>query len=173
MSEFESDAALAAEVEAAPAATAAAAKPAKSVLSNAVVPVNFDAPVRVHYCKVCGMPIEYCEYGSQAEACLNYLIDNEPELLSDEQLERSLNDMSLDDPDKKKKAPVAAAPSAGGKKKAASEPRILISKQQMQKKRFSTVVEGLETFPGKCIVRLMANSIYFNTCSYLFSQKSR
>ncbi|OIT19045.1 PREDICTED: translation machinery-associated protein 22-like [Nicotiana attenuata] len=40
-------------------------------------------PVEVLYCGVCGLPAEYCEFGSEFEKCKPWLIQNAPDLYPD------------------------------------------------------------------------------------------
>lgn len=40
-------------------------------------------PVVVQYCQVCGLPAEYCEFGSEFDKCKPWLIQNAPDLYPD------------------------------------------------------------------------------------------
>ena len=37
-------------------------------------------PLQVHYCGVCTMPLEYCEYGGELKKCREWLQTNLPEV---------------------------------------------------------------------------------------------
>ena len=37
-------------------------------------------PLQVHYCGVCTMPLEYCEYGGELKKCREWLQANLPEV---------------------------------------------------------------------------------------------
>ena len=37
-------------------------------------------PLQVHYCGVCTMPLEYCEYGGELKKCREWLQTNLPEI---------------------------------------------------------------------------------------------
>ncbi|KAL6585832.1 hypothetical protein OROMI_002476 [Orobanche minor] len=40
-------------------------------------------PVQVLYCGVCGLPPEYCEFGSDFEKCKPWLVQNAPDIYPD------------------------------------------------------------------------------------------
>eukprot|EP00462_Mataza_sp_D1_P009135 CAMPEP_0175152766 /NCGR_PEP_ID=MMETSP0087-20121206/19314_1 /TAXON_ID=136419 /ORGANISM="Unknown Unknown, Strain D1" /LENGTH=199 /DNA_ID=CAMNT_0016439271 /DNA_START=8 /DNA_END=607 /DNA_ORIENTATION=+ len=122
----------------------------------------------VEYCPVCTLPFEYCEYGPCYKKCKVWLEKNRPELLEGgeenntqegeekkdpadaaaEDVEKlTVNDGegAQDDDDKQKKK-------KGGKLLAKKEDKsggdqyIHISKAQRNKRKFITVVKGVETF---------------------------
>jgi density-regulated protein DRP1 len=127
--------------------------PQKKVISNAVVPVDATTPIFVHYCLVCGLPLEYCENGDRYEECLSKLMSDSPELLTDAQMAKLESNLEGgggvlgDEGDGKKKKKGGGGPGAK-KAEVVVETRIVISRQQMQKKKYQTTVEGLDTIPG-------------------------
>lgn len=68
-------------------------------LGNEVVAqmIDIDSPVIVRYCPVCSLPPEYCEFGSCFDKCLPWILENCPEVLSEEVLARSLGNVSLEE----------------------------------------------------------------------------
>lgn len=86
------------------------------------------------YCGICGMPPEYCEYGENYDKCVPWIKKHCPQLLLDEE------DTAL-----AKKAAKKGPKGVGKKDVAEEKQRILIYKETRSKKKFVTIVEGLET----------------------------
>mmetsp|Transcript_8998 Transcript_8998/g.13529 ORF Transcript_8998/g.13529 Transcript_8998/m.13529 type:complete len:207 (+) Transcript_8998:62-682(+) len=116
-------------------------------------------PLHVQYCPKCTLPPEYCEYGPCFEECLPWIAKNMPEVLSEEVLAQMVAKVSVDDDgepvegvvvetEKKKKSKRGGGPKL--KKATVNEvdTRVVIAKVQRQKRKFVTVVAGLETVPG-------------------------
>ncbi|XP_075489617.1 translation machinery-associated protein 22-like [Primulina tabacum] len=108
-------------------------------------------PVRVSYCGVCGLPAEYCEFGSDFDKCKPWLIQNAPELYPDlvkeagtELLSTSIssNGSSSQPKEEVKRLP-------GGKIKKKEKPEVIIEKVTRNKRKCITTVKGLELFGVK------------------------
>ena len=54
-------------------------------------------PLDVEYCGLCGLPPEYCEYGSEPDKCKEWLKENIPDLYEDlvQQVEGNFNMVSF------------------------------------------------------------------------------
>lgn len=129
----------------------AATEPAPSIRSKSKVnAVKYGtAPI---YCAICTCPPEFCEYGPTYDKCLPWILENFPEVLSEEVLAKALgktNDDVSDDKEtggeekKKKKRGGASVP----KKVAVVETKVYISRVQRQKRKFVTTIVGLDTVP--------------------------
>ncbi|XP_022085697.1 density-regulated protein homolog [Acanthaster planci] len=95
-------------------------------------------PLKVLYCGVCTMPVEYCEFNPAYKDCKKWLADHCPDLF--ERL--TLQDEEEGGEDKKKKQKRGGRGVMKVKKKI--EPQtVTISRMQRQKKKFVTVVRGL------------------------------
>ena len=92
-----------------------------------------------HYCGVCGLPAEYCEYSENYDKCLPWIEKNCPHLLKE--------DRDDDDAAKKKKK------RGGGvlKKKelADDKMKVILYTETRSRKKIVTVVDGLETLGVK------------------------
>lgn len=115
-------------------------------------------PVRVLYCGVCGLPAEYCEFGSEFEKCKPWLIQNAPDLYPDlikeaeakeadkvsDQLQSTSigGGSSASKPEEVKRLP-------GGKIKKKEKQEIIIEKVTRNKRKCITTVKGLELFGVK------------------------
>ncbi|CAM9210292.1 unnamed protein product [Ectocarpus sp. 4 AP-2014] len=118
-------------------------------------------PLTIFYCGVCGLPPEYCEYGSTGEACRAWAEANCPEVLA---IEEGITGLEVqgdaggeaaggaeraaggeEGPKKKGKKVRIAKP--GGKKAAGGEQRVVIGRLSRNRRKFVTVVGGLDTFP--------------------------
>ncbi|GJN05534.1 hypothetical protein PR202_ga23168 [Eleusine coracana subsp. coracana] len=128
------------------------------------------APVRVLYCGVCGLPAEYCEFGSDFERCKPWLRANAPGVYPDE-LIASSSSGGGDDKDVGKvgerlqgvgisdgSSSAAGSASAskeevkrlpGGKLKKKEKQEVVIEKIVRNKRKCVTVVKGLELFGVK------------------------
>ncbi|GJN32145.1 hypothetical protein PR202_gb20623 [Eleusine coracana subsp. coracana] len=128
------------------------------------------APVRVLYCGVCGLPAEYCEFGSDFERCKPWLRANAPGVYPDE-LIASSSSGGGDDKDVGKvgerlqgvgisdgSSSAAGSASAskeevkrlpGGKLKKKDKQEVVIEKIVRNKRKCVTVVKGLELFGVK------------------------
>eukprot|EP01039_Chlorochromonas_danica_P004470 gene4470-4896_t len=127
-------------------------------LGNEVVMIDINSPVIVRYCPVCSLPPEYCEFGSCFDKCLPWIVENCPEVLSEEVLARALGNVSLEEgktaaaageatetTEEKKKPRGAGA--AAPRKAAVMQTKIVIARVQRQKRKYITAVAGLETIP--------------------------
>jgi len=109
--------------------------------------IKIDEALDVVYCPTCGFPPEYCCFGPNFEKCVPWILENMMEVLDEEVLTRLLGEATLEDAedDKKKKK------KSGIKKKAAAgavEMKVVIARVQRQKRKFVTVVSGLDTVPN-------------------------
>ncbi|KAH0706908.1 hypothetical protein KY289_011984 [Solanum tuberosum] len=114
--------------------------------------------VEVLYCGVCGLPAEYCEFGSEFEKCKPWLIQNAPDLYPD-----LVKDSNLKEADKvsdqlqsasisegsstSKKEEVKRLP--GGKIKKKDKQEIIIEKVTRNRRKSITTIKGLEIFGVK------------------------
>ncbi|KAL9254668.1 Translation machinery-associated protein 22-like protein [Drosera capensis] len=113
-------------------------------------------PVKVQYCGICGLPVEYCEFGPDFEKCKPWLIQNAPDAYPDlvskgdgkgadevaEQLKRvsiSSGGSSTSQPEEVKRLP-------GGKVKKKERQEVIIEKVIRNKRKCITTVRGLERF---------------------------
>eukprot|EP00903_Cladosiphon_okamuranus_P013607 g12673.t1 len=115
-------------------------------------------PLTVWYCGVCGLPPEYCEYGSTGAECRAWAEANCPEVFAIEEGMAGLEVQSgagngaeggevgeeKEEPKKKGKKVRIAKP---GKKGAVGEQRVVIGRLSRNRRKFVTVVGGLDTFP--------------------------
>ncbi|CAN0121430.1 unnamed protein product, partial [Ascophyllum nodosum] len=119
-------------------------------------------PLTVIYCGVCGLPPEYCEFGSTGEECRAWARENCPQLLAIEEGVSKLGGGRTQGaegrgaeeggqegegkPKKKEKKVRIVKP---GKKAVSAEQRIVIGRLSRNRRKFVTVVGGLDTFPGE------------------------
>ncbi|XP_052199738.1 translation machinery-associated protein 22 [Diospyros lotus] len=121
-------------------------------------------PVRVLYCQVCGLPAEYCEFGSDFEKCKPWLIQNAPDLYPDilkeenekeaDKVSDRLQTTSISDgtahsggSSTSKQEEVKRLP--GGKIKKKEKQEVVIEKVVRNKRKCITTVKGLELFGVK------------------------
>eukprot|EP00164_Ancoracysta_twista_P003563 GFYU01004756.1.p1 GENE.GFYU01004756.1~~GFYU01004756.1.p1 ORF type:complete len:171 (-),score=59.44 GFYU01004756.1:91-603(-) len=97
--------------------------------------------VEVLYCGVCGLPAEYCEFGPHFDKCKPWLRENCPDLYPE--LGGDAGEAKPDGDEKKEEAPKA---SSSGKKKAKDAKMVTIAVNQRNKRKFVTVVTGLDHF---------------------------
>ncbi|CAI7627400.1 unnamed protein product [Penicillium discolor] len=108
----------------------------------------------VVYCGVCTLPPEYCEFGGTAKKCEEWLKDNESDLwdtlYSEDALNANLSTLSVSAQERaakdaaKKEAKAAANEARDSERKAAS--KIQIKRVERNKRKYVTVVIGLEVF---------------------------
>jgi len=106
----------------------------------------------VIYCGVCSLPPEYCEFGGTVKKCEEWLENHHPDLhdklYSEEALNANLSALSVDAQKRaqkdaaKKTAKAAAAEQREAERKA--EAMILIKRVERNKRKYVTVVSGLE-----------------------------
>jgi len=104
------------------------------------------------YCGVCTLPPEYCEFGGTVKKCEEWLQKNHPDmhkkLYSEEVLSANLSALSVDAQKRaekdaaKKTAKAAAAEQREAERKA--EAIVLIKRVERNKRKYVTVVSGLE-----------------------------
>lgn len=116
-------------------------------------------PVRVLYCAVCSLPVEYCEFGPDFEKCKPWLIQNAPDLYPD--LAKELNSKEVDKVGEQLQSTgisstASSAPKAvevkclpGGKIKKKDKKEVVIEKVVRNKRKCITTVKGLELFGVK------------------------
>ena len=102
-------------------------------------------PRRVVYCPTCSMPPEFCEYGQTFDKCLPWIYANCPEVLSDKVLATMVGTVSIEDDGDGKKKKERGGGAAAKKSKVLLEPKVIIARIQRQKKKYVTVVVGLDT----------------------------
>jgi len=106
----------------------------------------------VVYCGVCSLPPEYCEYGGTVKKCEEWLENNHPDMhariYSADALNANLSSLSVDAQKRaakdaaKKEAKAQAAESRDAERKAAA--KVLIKRVERNKRKYVTVVSGLE-----------------------------
>eukprot|EP01034_Spumella_vulgaris_P025111 gene25111-31526_t len=122
----------------------------EEVPSSAVELIDFNQPQSVLYCPTCTMPPEFCEFGATFDKCAPWILENCQEALSEKVLADLLGKASLDDPEgegEKKKEKKKGGGAAALKKATVYNTRVVIAKIQRQKRKYVTVVSGLETVP--------------------------
>eukprot|EP00794_Sanderia_malayensis_P013981 gene13981-15439_t len=115
---------------------------ASEVCTESSSTINY--PITVLYCGVCGVPPEYCEYGSEYEKCKKWLEDFNPDMLETMKT-LTVGDEESGDKDGKKRQTRGGKANRQAKKKTAIQ-RVVISKEQRSKKKSVTIVVGLSTF---------------------------
>lgn len=116
-------------------------------------------PLIVRYCPTCSLPPEYCEYGPCFDTCLPWIVENMPEVLSDEVLARMTSKIAIDEngqtiesEDGEENSGEKQKKRRGGPKlkkvAEAGEVKVIIAKVQRQKRKYVTVVAGLESVQG-------------------------
>lgn len=102
-------------------------------------------PLQIIYCGECSMPIEYCEYHPNYEKCKLWLEKNLPD-----EFERllSLTECKSDEGqlEEKKRQKRGGRGIIKTKKKQAGPQKVCLSRAPRGKKKFVTVVTGLNTF---------------------------
>ncbi|KAF7493991.1 Density-regulated -like protein [Sarcoptes scabiei] len=98
-------------------------------------------PLKIDYCGVCTLPLEYCEFTRTYNECKEWLEKNLPELF--EQLETNDDEK---DPTKKSRQKRGGKALLKPKKKDLGEQIVKISRANRGKKKYVTFVQGLGTF---------------------------
>jgi density-regulated protein DRP1 len=116
--------------------------------------VDLSKPVGVVYCGSCGLPPEFCDWGGKKAACKTWKQEHAPHLLPGNEGMKAVDPAEVAIPSKRKEkkaknkeADVQLMP--GGKKKAKEKPGIKITRDQRNKRKYVTMIEGLETFDIK------------------------
>ncbi|KAH9421776.1 density-regulated protein [Dermatophagoides pteronyssinus] len=99
-------------------------------------------PIKVNYCGVCTLPLEYCEYNSGYDKCKEWLLKNMPEMFA--KLDTNANDDK--DPAKKTRQKRGGKALLKPKKKETGEQIVKISRSNRGKKKYVTFVHGLGNF---------------------------
>ncbi|KAH7645551.1 density-regulated protein [Dermatophagoides farinae] len=99
-------------------------------------------PIKVNYCGVCSLPLEYCEYNSGYDKCKEWLLKNMPEMFA------KLDTNATDEKDSSKKTRQKRGGKAllKPKKKETGELIVKISRSNRGKKKYVTFVHGLGNF---------------------------
>ncbi|KAK6342829.1 Translation machinery-associated protein 22 [Orbilia javanica] len=111
-------------------------------------------PLEVVYCGVCSLPPEYCEFGATVKKCTEWLEGNHPslhqKLYSSEAIESKMGTMTLEaqqkaekDLAKKQQKEELRQEREAAKKKSSV---ITIKRVERTKRKFVTVVSGIEAF---------------------------
>ena len=116
--------------------------------------VDLSNPLKVSYCGSCGLPPEFCDWGGKKDACTAWKLEHAPHLLpggeakkAEEPTDGTVPSKRKEKKAKNKEADVQLMP--GGKKKAKEKPGIKVSRDQRNKRKYVTMIEGLETFDIK------------------------
>ncbi|KAJ5212743.1 Translation machinery-associated protein 22 [Penicillium cinerascens] len=108
----------------------------------------------VVYCGVCTLPPEYCEFGGTAKKCEDWLKEKHSDLweglYSEDAVTANLSTLSVSAQERaakdaaKKEAKAAQSEARDAEKKAAS--KVLIKRVERNKRKYVTVIIGLEVF---------------------------
>jgi len=116
-------------------------------------------PLEVEYCGLCGLPPEYCEFGSDVEKCKEWLKENLPDLY--EELTQAVEGLSVEgeDGEKKKRQTRGGKANKLATKQKAAEKKVILSTETRSKKKSVTIVKGLATFDidTKKAAKLLSN----------------
>lgn len=118
--------------------------------------IKYNSPKKVVYCPTCTMPIEFCEFGASYDTCLPWIAKKHPEVLSEAVLAEALgksctveggdeDEESEKSKEKEKKTKGRHKGAAALKTAAVLDTKVVIARIQRQKRKFVTVVAGLET----------------------------
>ncbi|XP_054748888.1 density-regulated protein-like [Lytechinus pictus] len=99
-------------------------------------------PLEVSYCGLCSLPFEYCEYMSDYEKCKKWWEDNFPDIF--EQVMK-VTDGDATETDEAKKRQKRGGRGVIKAKKQVEKSKITVGRVSRNKKKFVTVVRGLET----------------------------
>ena len=135
-------------------------KEAKAEQSKATSAASGALFREVEYCPVDGMPPEYCEFLPTFEQCLPWLLEHCADLKlttkEDKTVAEYMQALETDgDPEEKKKKDTRGGKGRPNKnmskkgKKGKKEPKITIERTSRSKRKFITVVAGLDTFDLK------------------------
>ncbi|XP_001633380.2 density-regulated protein homolog [Nematostella vectensis] len=107
---------------------------------------NISYPLTVHYCGVCTLPLEYCEFSPESEKCKEWLKENLPDVYDEmNEAAEQMGALDINDASKKRQT-------RGGKgqlklpKKKNVPKKVCLSRTQRNKKKYVTIVTGLSTF---------------------------
>lgn len=114
----------------------------------------------VEYCPIDGMPPEYCEFLPTFDQCLPWLLEHCPDLklttLDDKTVAEYVTTLETEgDTEEKKKKDTRGGKARPNKnmskkgKKGKKEPKITIERTSRSKRKFITIVAGLDTFDLK------------------------
>ncbi|XP_002165948.1 density-regulated protein isoform X1 [Hydra vulgaris] len=103
-----------------------------------------DYPLEVEYCGICGLPPEYCEFGSEAEKCKDWLKENIPDLFDD--LKARMEGLTTGDSEDKKKRQTRGGKANKLVKKKTCEKKVILKRETRSKKKCVTIISGLATF---------------------------
>ena len=118
--------------------------------------LDLSRPIKMVYCGSCNLPPEFCDLGGKKAACKTWKEEHAPHLLPGYDGTQVATALADDAPvaskrkekkAKNKEAEVQLMP--GGKKKKKEKPGIKITRDQRNKRKFVTMIEGLETFDIK------------------------
>lgn len=112
--------------------------------------IDGNSPLHVTYCPNCSMPPEYCEYNVPEvfEKCLPWIIANCPHVLSKSVRAKVLGEELVEGEGDEENEKSKKRSGAGAKKKASTvTTRVVIARIQRQKRKFVTVIAGLESVP--------------------------
>ncbi|KAJ1551703.1 Translation machinery-associated protein 22, partial [Nowakowskiella sp. JEL0078] len=110
------------------------------------------------YCGVCSLPPEFCSFGSTAETCLTWLKQNNAQLLTKiypnetneflSEVNEKVSELSLEDEKKSASKSTETKAEKDKKKKPANSinHKVLVKRVDRNKRKFVTVVSGLENF---------------------------
>ena len=134
-------------------------------------------PRQVLYCGVCGWPTEYCEFNPDFDACLPWLKQHDASRVDTEEQVAAMLDMCDQVRKKHKLKPIhrggehadgeqqGDAAKAQPKKKKRT-PRVTVSRVQRSKRKFLTLVSGLDAYgiPGKDACSLFKKKFACGVC---------
>jgi len=104
-------------------------------------------PLEIPYCGECTLPLEYCEFSPTPEKCLLWVEKNLPDLY-----ERLMKQSDADGKDAEGGGEEKKRQKRGGrgvikaKKKQQGPQKVMIARSSRGKKKFVTVITGLNTF---------------------------
>lgn len=133
--------------------------------------MEVQGPKKVLYCEACGLPGEYCEFSPEVDTCIEWLKKHEPDRVATAEQVATMRAMSDEVRKKMKLKPVerpetaagtadeegvAEKKAGGGEGEAAAEPkpapkkkrhpRVTVSRVQRSKRKFLTLVEGIDAY---------------------------
>lgn len=115
-------------------------------------------PRQVLYCGVCGWPTEYCEFNPDFDECLPWLKKHDPSRVETEEQVAAMLDMCDQVRKKHKLKPIErdgekadgqqedGSGKAAQPKKKKRTPRVTVSRVQRSKRKFLTLVSGLDAY---------------------------
>lgn len=105
---------------------------------------QFEGGNKVVYCGVSGYPLDMCEYHPLFEKCLVWWEENHPEMLDDYLEENGLESVE----ELTSKVSKRALKASKKKENSLSKVKrgVTIERSQRSKRKFNTIVQGLETF---------------------------